>query len=80
MMTDSRDHGKSCIEIGQQKYALLKEINDKKLLADQILNWANRKLQEFNMEAPCKEIPFERKFQELCASIKGHVKKYVKMK
>jgi hypothetical protein len=77
MISDSRDHGHSCLEVGQQKEALLKETNDKKLLADQILNWIERRLQDFHTESPTKDIPFERKFQDLCETVKEHAKKYV---
>jgi hypothetical protein len=55
--------------MGIQKEALLKDINDKRLMADQILSWIDRRLQEFHMETPSKDIPFDRKFKDLCTSV-----------
>lgn len=77
MISDSREHGRSCVEVGQQKEALLKETNDNRLLIDQVVSWVDRRLQDFHMESPSKEASFERKFQELCATVKEHAKKYV---
>jgi hypothetical protein len=45
MISDSRDHGSISWEVGQQKESLLKETNDKRLLADQIVSWIDRRLQ-----------------------------------
>jgi hypothetical protein len=61
MINDGKDR-RTGSELCQQKEALLKETNDKRLLADQIISWVDRRCQDFHLDAASKDAPLELKF------------------
>lgn len=50
MISDGKDNARKSVELGQQKETLLKETNDKKLLADQIICWVDRRMHDLHLD------------------------------
>jgi hypothetical protein len=78
VVSDSKELNR-CLEneTNLKKEAFVREINDKKLMIDQILNWVDKRLGDFNPEKCGRDAPLENKFEELCHFTKEIAKKYV---